>query len=52
MGEMICAYKVLVGKPEGRRTLGRTRSRWEGNIEVDVQQQEDTDLAHVNLWVP
>jgi hypothetical protein len=29
-------YKVLVGKPEGKRTLGRPRSRWEDNIKMDL----------------
>jgi hypothetical protein len=31
-------YRVLVGKPEGKRTLGRPRRRWEDNIKVDLQQ--------------
>ena len=30
-------YKVLVGKPEGKRPLGRPRCRWEDNIEMDLQ---------------
>ena len=29
---------VLVGKPEGRRRLGRLRHRWENNIKMDVQE--------------
>jgi len=29
---------VLVGKPEGKRPLGRPRSRWEGNIKMDLQE--------------
>jgi hypothetical protein len=31
-------YRVLVGKPEGKRSLGRTRRRWEGNIKMDLQE--------------
>jgi hypothetical protein len=31
------AYRVLVGKPEGRRPLGRHRRRWEDNIKIDLQ---------------
>jgi hypothetical protein len=31
-------YRVLVGKPEGRRPLGRPRVRWENNIEMDLQE--------------
>jgi hypothetical protein len=36
MGEMKGAYRVLVGKPEGRRPLGRPRRRWEDNIKMDL----------------
>jgi hypothetical protein len=36
MGERRGAYRVLVGKPEGRRPLGRPRSRWEDNIKMDL----------------
>jgi hypothetical protein len=32
MGEMINMYKILVGKPEGKRPLRRHRLRWEDNI--------------------
>ena len=31
-------YRVLVGKPEGKRPLGRPRRRWEDNIRVDLQE--------------
>ena len=31
-------HKVLVGKPEGKRPLGRTRRRWEDNIKMDLQK--------------
>jgi hypothetical protein len=31
-------YRVLVGKPEGKRPLGRPRSRWEDNIRMDLQE--------------
>jgi len=37
MGEMRGVYRVLVGKPEGRRPLGRPKLRWEDNIKVDLQ---------------
>jgi len=36
MGEGRGVYRVLVGKPEGRRPLGRPRRRWEDNIRVDL----------------
>ena len=38
MGEMIGLYRVLVGKPEGKRPLGRPRRRWEDNIKMDLQE--------------
>ena len=31
-------HKVLVGKPEGKRPLGRPRRRWEDNIKIDLQK--------------
>jgi hypothetical protein len=31
------AYRILIGKPEGRGPLGRSRHRWEGNIKIDVK---------------
>jgi hypothetical protein len=37
MGEKRGAYRILVGRPEGRRPLGRPRHRWEDNIKVDLQ---------------
>jgi hypothetical protein len=38
MGEMRNAYKILVGKPEGKRPLGRPRQRWEHNIRIDLRE--------------
>jgi hypothetical protein len=38
MGEGRGAYRVLVGRPEGRRPLGRPRRRWEDNIKIDLQE--------------
>ena len=38
MGEEGGMYRVLVGKPEGRRPLGRPRRRWVGNIRTDLQE--------------
>jgi hypothetical protein len=37
MRERRGVYKVLVGKPEGKRPLGRPRRRWEDNIKIDLQ---------------
>jgi hypothetical protein len=38
MGEGRGVYKVLVGKPEGTRPLGRPRRRWENNIRMDLRE--------------
>jgi hypothetical protein len=38
MGEERRVYKVLVGKPEGQRPLGRPRRRWEDGIRMDVRE--------------
>jgi len=38
MGEERGVYRVLVGKREGRRTLGRPRCRWVDNIRMDLQE--------------
>jgi hypothetical protein len=40
MGEGRVVYRVLVGKPEGKRQLGRPRRRWEDNIRMDLQDVE------------
>jgi hypothetical protein len=37
MGERRNAYTILVGKPEGKRPLGRPRRRWVDNIEMDLR---------------
>jgi hypothetical protein len=38
MGEKIGAYRILVGKPEGKRSLGRPRCRWVDNIKMDLRE--------------
>jgi len=38
MGERRGVYRVLVGKPEGKKPLGRPRPRWEYNIKMDLQE--------------
>jgi hypothetical protein len=42
------AYNILVGRPEGRRPLGRPRRRWENNIKMDLREIgfEDADWIH------
>jgi hypothetical protein len=38
MGERRGVYRVLVGRPEGKRPLGRPRRRWEDNIKLDLRE--------------
>ena len=38
MGQGRGVYRVLVGKPEGKRPMGRPRRRWEDNIKMDLQE--------------
>jgi hypothetical protein len=47
MGEERKVYKVLVGKPEGNRPLGRPRRRWEDGIRMDLRE---TGLEGVD-WI-
>ena len=38
MGEGRGVHRILVGKPKGKRPLGRPRRRWEDNIKIDLQE--------------
>jgi hypothetical protein len=40
MGERRAIYRVSVGKPEGKRPLGRPRDRWEDNIKMCLQEMD------------
>jgi 3-oxoacyl-ACP reductase-like protein len=53
VGEGRGVYRVLVGKPEVKRPLGKARRRWEDNIKADLQElgyrgMGWIELAHVN----
>ena len=43
----VCVYRVLVGKPEGKRPLGRPRHRWVDNIRMNLQE---VGCSHVD-WI-
>jgi hypothetical protein len=48
MGDMRNAYEILIKKPEGRRSLGRPRNRWEDNILMDLREIVwDVDWIHL-----
>jgi hypothetical protein len=44
------AYRVLVGQPEGRRTLGRRRHRWECNIKNGSLKKRLVDVGCIDLF--
>jgi hypothetical protein len=43
------AYRILVGKPEGRRPLGRPRYRWVDNISMDLREIECDGIDWIGL---
>jgi len=49
MGEDKGVYRVLVGKPEGRRPLGRPRPRWADNIRMNLQEVECRYMDWIGL---
>jgi len=49
MGDWRGVYRVLVGKPEGKRPLGRPRRRWEDNIKMDLQGVECGSMDWIDL---
>jgi len=49
MGKRRGVYRVLVGKPKGKKPLGRPSHRWEDNIEMDLQKVGCGDLDWIEL---
>jgi len=49
MGEEKGAYRVLMGKPEGKRLLGRPRRRWVDNIRTDPQEMGCSYMDWIGL---
>jgi hypothetical protein len=49
MGEKRNAYRLLVGKPEGKRSLGRPRRRWVDNIRMDLREVGWGDIDRIDL---
>jgi hypothetical protein len=48
-GEKRNAYRILVGKPEGKRSLGRPRRRWVNNIKIDLRGIECDGTDWIDL---
>ena len=49
MGERRGVYRVSVGKPEGKRPLGRPRRRWEDNIKMDLKEMGCEGMDWIEL---
>jgi hypothetical protein len=49
MGAKRSAYRVLVGKPEGKREIGRARCRWENNIKIDFREMGWGDMDWIHM---
>jgi hypothetical protein len=49
MGEKRNAYRLLVGKPDGKRPLGRPRRRWVDNIRMDLVEAVWSDVHCIGL---
>jgi hypothetical protein len=49
MGEKRNAYRILVGKPEGKRLLGRPRRSWMDDIKMDLRRIIWGDIDWINL---
>jgi hypothetical protein len=49
MGVRKGVFRVLVGKPEGKRPLGRPRRKWENNIKMDLQEMGCVGMDWIQL---
>ena len=49
IGDGTIAYTIVVGRPEGKRPLGRPRRRWEDNVTMDLQEAGYGDMDWIAL---
>jgi hypothetical protein len=49
MGETRNAYRILVGKREGKKPLGRQRRKWVDNIKMDVREREGDGVDWIDM---
>jgi hypothetical protein len=45
------AYRILVGRPEGKRPLGRTSRRWVDNVKTDLREDDYHLLGDDTVWL-
>jgi hypothetical protein len=43
-------YRVLLGKPDGKKSLGRPRHRWDDNVKMDLQEVGCEDMDWIDLF--
>jgi hypothetical protein len=51
MGDKRNAFRMSMGKPEGKRPLGRQRCRWVDNIKMDLREREDGVVLTGLIWL-
>ena len=51
MEEGRSAFKILTGKPTGKRPLGRLRRRWEDNIRMDLKEMQGIGLSGLRIGI-
>ena len=51
MEEGRSAFKILTGKPTGKRLLGRLRRRWEGSITIDLKEIRGVGLTRFRIGI-
>jgi hypothetical protein len=49
MGEGRGVHRILVGRPEERKPLGKPRRRWEDNIKIDLEEMEWEDVYSIDM---
>ena len=51
MEEGWSVFKILIGKPSGKRPLGRPRRRWEDNVRIDLEEIRGIGLIRLRIGI-